>query len=299
MNTPRLATSFLMLLLASCCAGANELPWGLYAMSWDGAGPTTRRADADGEVVLGKRLSHELRDASLVSIQNDNAQFRVSLVADHVPAGADGQMAVIVAGLCIPVSSHGERAPDGSIAVGGMLAGEAAAAKFAEALHIKPRLREHPGHQLVVSVAPEKPTYRPRERVTLVMTIRNVGSTTVRFFDGGRQRGPRNNQFGFTAFRNHGHGRAVPDTGDPTNFGGIMGQQMLAPGQAFTKSVDLSKWFEFDTAESYLVTAMYQLQLHRNGFGDVLWDEVAAASCLVRVTEPPPTTTPAQSPPRS
>jgi hypothetical protein len=291
MKAASIVASLMMLAVASWCRAADESPpaSGLYALTWEGPGRPIKRADADGQLVLGEQLSPKLREARLESLSNDNALLRLSVVAGPIPQGGDvGQMAVLVAGVCVPVSSHGDRTEDGSIAVSGQIVGEGAAAKVAAELGIKPQLRSHPGHRLVVSVKPEKPAYRPKEPVTLVMTIRNVGTTTVRFTDGGMQRGPRNNQFGFTAFRNHGHGKAVPDTGDPTNFGGLGGFVELKPGETFTKTANLSDWFTFDAADAYRVTAMYQFALHGEDHAHPLWDDVAVAACTVRVVEADP-----------
>ena len=132
-----------------------------------------------------------------------------------------------------------------------------------------------------------------------------IGDEPLHFFDGGSQRGPRNNQFGFTALRMHGHGKALCDTGDPTNFGGIMAHTRLAPGETFTKVVPATDWFTFDAPDTYGLTAMYHLSLCGETFDAfTLWDETAIARCEVRVVEPAatapaataPTTKPAKTP---
>jgi hypothetical protein len=103
---------------------------------------------------------------------------------------------------------------------------------------------------------------------------------------GGQQRGARDNQFRFLAYRSYGGGKAVPDTGDPVNFGGIGSVQTLAPGETFTRSVGIEKWFKFDEPDFYRITGMYELQLHdteMGGFGRPIWDDLAVGDCLVRV----------------
>ena len=87
----------------------------------------------------------------------------------------------------------------------------------------------------------------------------------IRFEDGGSQRGPRNNQFGFTAYHSYGPGRALPDIGDPTNYGGKASLAKLSSGEVFTKSVNLADWFKFDTPDMYQVTGLYRLALEGEG----------------------------------
>ena len=120
----------------------------------------------------------------------------------------------------------------------------------------------------------------------LELEIKNVGSTTVRLIEGGKQRGPRDNQFGFTAFGGSGHGKPIPDTGDPTNFGGKGGFHELKPNDVFRKQVDLSKWFKFEKPDTYQITGMYELELQDKDFGArVLWQEFATGRCLVRLNK--------------
>ncbi len=272
-----------ILLTTTTCIAA-ELASGLYAMKYEGPGEAVARADADGQIVLGQRLSPQLRNAAVVSLSNDNSQFQVSLVAGPIAEGTDRQrLAIVVAGRCMPVASHRDRGADGSIAVQASVLGQEAAEKIAAELGVKPRLRTHPGHQLLVSFKPQRPKYRVGEPVTLTMTIRNVGKTTVRFYDGGSQRGPRNNQFGFTAFGSYGFGKPVPDTGDPTNFGGMMGLKTLGPSDVFVKDANLSDWFKFNSADSYQVTGMYHLTLLDENSRDALWDDFAVGRCVVWV----------------
>lgn len=279
-------------------ASGQAIPSGLYTMTGEVTGPIViQRADTTGEVGLTKQVSGQLRKASLISTSNDNSQYRLSLTAGPIPEGADQQrLALVLAGMSMPVNNFPRKA-DGSILVEGTVASQAAAEKIAAELNIKPQMRTHPGHRLLVTVKAQKDTYRPDETVTLVMTIKNVGHTDVRFLDGGSQRGPRNNQFGFTAFHNLGFGPALPDIGDPTTEGGKAGLPTLAPGDVFTKEVDLTKWFKLNEPDSYEITGMYHFTLlgeQDQPFRDALWDDFAVARCVVRVIAPP-TTAPAVS----
>src|SRR5688572_25445867 len=95
MKTSRMTAWFLVLCVSSWCrGGADEVPWGLYSMTWEGPGQPMKRADdSEGQVYLGKQLTPKLRDAALVSVQNDNSLYRLTIAADEFPDGKDiGQM---------------------------------------------------------------------------------------------------------------------------------------------------------------------------------------------------------------
>lgn len=279
------------LLLASHAAFAGLEP-GLYRSAYEGPGEVVRRADTDeGQVLLRERLSPNLQDARMVSCSNDNSRFYLTLVSGPIPEGADvGPMTVVIGQTCLPVGGMSNRGKEGLIAVSTTIQGRAAATKVAEALKITPHLRVHPGHQFVTSVKAAKPSYVPGEPVTLTMTIQNVGKTAIRFDDGGFDRGHRNNQFSFIAYGpDH---RAAPDTGDPTNFGGLIQMVTLVPGKTFTKDVDLSGWFKLTAPGTYRITAIYQMPIGDTPEGFTIaspeWEDFAIATCSVHIVEKKP-----------
>jgi len=297
MGSVQFCTGVLLLALR-VAPSADDLQSGLYRSSWDGKGRIVQRADTDtgGEVHLTDRLAEKLSDASLVSESNDNRRYRLSLKAGPIPDGADKQpLALVVAGLCVPVWGHSDRQADGSISLEATVMGKEAAQKIAKELGVEPQLRTHPGYELVVTAQAKQSAYRPGEVVTLVMTITNVGKTTVRFGDGGQQRGPRNNQFSFIAFRDDDRGRALLDTGDRRHMGGKMGMPTLKPGDSFTKEVALTDWFEFTEPGGYRITAIYELTLLDENHRPI-WDDFAVARCVVRVAEPVPASGPSEAP---
>ena len=58
----------------------------------------------------------------------------------------------------------------------------------------------------------------------------------------------------------------------------------MKPKDVFRKQVDLSKWFKLETPDTYLITGMYEMELHNKDFGArVLWEEFATGRCLVRI----------------
>jgi hypothetical protein len=139
---------------------------------------------------------------------------------------------------------------------------------------------------LAVDWSPLKEQFKLGEPVTLELAIKNVGNSPVYFMDGGQNRGARNNQFGFTAFSGGGFGTAVPDTGDPMHFGGMASLRTLKPGDIFRKQVDITKWFQFETADSYRITGMYELEFYDRDFDSrVIWEDIVTGRCTVRMVE--------------
>ncbi|QDT17619.1 hypothetical protein [Alienimonas californiensis] len=82
-------------------------------------------------------------------------------------------------------------------------------------------------------------------------------------------------------------GKRLPDTGNPTHHGGLVVIQILRPGDIFTAEVDLSKWFTFVEPNTYRITGVFEMPVidpaSSDGFGPVVWDELAAGECIVRV----------------
>jgi hypothetical protein len=95
--------------------------------------------------------------------------------------------------------------------------------------------------------------------VTLVAT--NTGTTPVGFELGGRQRGPRDNRFAFTATRD---GIALPIK-DAPDFGGISYFKRLGPGESAEVSADLRSWIALDRPGRYAITATHETDLSKGG----------------------------------
>jgi hypothetical protein len=262
-------------------------PDGIYLVHEKGAGPKVTRNDTGDQLVLGERLATKFGAAAVHSTNNSNTRFHLDLSgAGPLPqAQLGGYTALLIGGRCFMVYSRSDPEKNGTLNVSSVIHGEEAVKAVALALKAEPVQRKHPGHKFAVTFEPDKESYRPGEAVTLTMKIKNVGDQTVSFHDGGRQRGPRDNQFGFTAMRGGGSGKAVPDTGDPTNFGGLGSNRALKPGDVFQKKVSLDKWFQFKDADTYLITASYRLEFHEPDEKTyrVIWDDFATGECFVRV----------------
>lgn len=283
-----LASLFLIAAHLTAQPDAKKPANGIYRMVEKGDGPKVIRDDTGAVVILGERVTGNLGFASITSQSNDNSRFSLYLQnAGPFPVGDVGDVAIVVEGRSFRINSFSGPGDEGSRSVGATVHSANAAKALAKSLGIEPFLRQHPGHKFHVTFTPDKKTYQPGGDMTLTMIIKNVGDNTITFFDGGRQRGPRDNQFGFIAMSGHGGGKAVPDTGDPNHFGGIGSYRTLKPGETFKKEVRLDKWFKFEEADTYLVTGMYRLAFympedprHRS-----LWTDFAVGECVVRVEE--------------
>ena len=263
--------------------GSAEMADGIYRMVPAGKGTRVARSSG-GTVDLGQRIFETFGDVTVWSLSNQNDRFRVLMT--H-PGRFDPRKraAIYVDGVCEIVSSYNPR-DSGKTELIADVSGNANAKKLVAALKANFLERTHPGHRLLVSWKSVQESYRVGETVMLDLAIENVGSTTVRFIEGGQQRGPRDNQFGFSAFAQSGYGQPIPDTGDPRHHGGMGAHRELKPNDIFRKRVDLSKWFKFKKPGAYEITGLYELELHGKDFGArVLWEDFATGRCLVRIDE--------------
>ncbi|TWU37855.1 Methicillin resistance mecR1 protein [Novipirellula aureliae] len=246
------------------------------------------RSDTDGTVILLDRLTDQFGTPSMTSIANDNTRFRIDLKAAGPFAEGEGigHMALVIDGLCTTVWSHSDPDKQHRMDLSSQVVGNEAPARFAAELGIEPKLRRHPGHKMEVRFSPTKPAFKLGEPVILRMEVKNVSDKNFSFVDGGQQRGPRNNQFGFTAFRGSGNGPEVPDTGDPSSAGGKLRFITLEPGQVFEKEVDLTKWFDLAQPDIYKIDGRFEMVINKDAgqhlFG---WDDMATGTTLVTIAK--------------
>ena len=121
----------------------------------------------------------------------------------------------------------------------------------------------------------------------VTLRITNVGINAVSFMKGGRNRGPRDNQYTFSATY---RGKQVEDVGPGYDFGGIAALRTLRPGDVFEDKVNLQKWFPFkEGAGLYEIHGSYYL-----GFQDpdddswrTIWDDYASGDFVVTIKERP------------
>jgi hypothetical protein len=256
-----------LLALAGTCARAQAIANGLYAVTGSG-GEVVK--DLDGsEIHLGEKLGG-ISGAALISVSNNNQRYSLRFgLADEA-----GRVALYADGFCLSFRTN-----RGINDI--WFESSNAAQAFAKFLGIQPSLRVHPGYALATRFVPTKKTFSGEESLTVTLELENVGHVPVTFHVGGRNRGPRDNQFGFTAFGPFG--AAVPDTGDPSNIGGLIGSQTLRPGETFRKEVDLRKWFAFSQPGVYQLYGMFDLPFSAADSFNIVWSDVAAAPFSVTI----------------
>jgi hypothetical protein len=272
-----------------CCARgpAADPENGIYAVKDDS---DVRRIGPNivQKIPLGPRIGRIPAEATIVSAANDNSRFFLILKniepLNFVPGFS--QIVAVVDG--IYATPHGQsQRPDGTSDRSFTIQGMEAARKVAASLKVEPRLRTNPGYRIEVRWTPDKSEYRAGEPITLKLELRNVGTTTLAYQDGGKQRGSRDNQFQFVARHAGGQGPSVPDTGNPWHMGGIGGTLTLKPGESMTKTVQLDKWFKFTEPDTYRITGSFELELHDPAgelpFRVPMWDDLATGECLIRI----------------
>lgn len=98
--------------------------------------------------------------------------------------------------------------------------------------------------------------------IPVVLRVENTGKTPVGFMIGGRQRGPRDNRFGFAIARN-GKPIALKDGPD---FGGLGSYHPIAPGKHLDVTcADLRAWADLDQPGYYTIDARYEGELAATG----------------------------------
>jgi hypothetical protein len=275
----------LIVLVAAASVRAADPADGIYAAFDADTGRRIQRND--GAVIgLGQPLGTGFGTPTIRSLNNDNTLFVLEMKnAGPIAAGHRGHLAVVIDGVCLGIWSQSEPHANSTIDLSAHIYGDEAVRKVAARLKVEPQRRKNPGHRFEVRWTPEKEAFRVGEPVRLTMEIRNTGNTPFAFMVGGQQRGARDNQYRFLAHRSYGSGKALEDTGDPTNFGGKAFIKVLQPGEKFTATVDITKWFTFTDPDIYRITGLFELELYApgEGFGRPIWDDLAAGDCRVKI----------------
>jgi len=270
---------------------AAQVEDGIYLRAEDDGGRRVELSHPTADhVMVGERIGKGFGEATMDSVANDNSQYVLRLRgAGPVSAGRLGQTALVIDGVALLVWGHTDPGPHDRVELSATIYDREAAERVAKRLGVEPRNRDDPGHRLTVHWSPDKPSYKVGEPVMLTMEIRNVGDVPVAFRVGGQQRGARDNQFRFIAHGMSGYGSGMPDTGDPSHHGGPSSRPVVKPGESFTKSVEVTRWFTFEKAGTYRITGIYELNLadpaDERLMGPVLWEELVAGECTVRISD--------------
>lgn len=256
------------MMLAATLAAAPKIENGLYHIQESGG--VTVKSMKGGEVHLGKRLENKIETAIIRSGNNANSLYHVWLKSAEGISEDYRTVALCVDGQCLCFNMGGKNK------IGAEWVPEAAAVALAKHFEVKLLRRKHPHHEMLVKFAPEKEEFKVGELLGVKVTIKNVGTTPFTFQVGGKNRGVRDNQFSFTAqLYNH----PIPDTGDPTHFGGMFVDRTLKPGESFEAEVDLRKWFKLEEPGTYTIKGTYSMDFHDPDAKDhlTIWEDYATA----------------------
>ena len=144
------------------------------------------------------------------------------------------------------------------------------------------KVLRHPGHKMQVTFSPVKEPFALGEPVTVVLKITNIGQSDFMFIRGGRQRGARDNQFGFTA---QAGDRMLPDIGNPVHYGGLGSFVTVKPKETVEIPVDLKKWFAFDREGIFELrgTCFMKFCDPVTETSSVIWEDFACAEFVITI----------------
>ena len=280
-------TTTILLLVSACALGADQPGDGIYLWSKDGSAPPIT-SQAGKKLYLGARQDLEIQKIEFFSRDNGNTRFDLSVTVPYDENIGPSSYILIVSGTSYEQIASGatqENASQEKISqIYLRIAGDANARQVSQYLKTPIVYRKHPRHNLLVSFTPTKQEFGIGDEVTATLRITNVGTNTISFLQGGRNRAARDNQYVFCARYKL---QQVEDIGTSGHMGGLGIWRVLKPGEVFEDKISLSKWFSFDKAGTYEVHGSYYL-----AFNDpddesrrTIWEDYVSADFTVRIKE--------------
>ncbi len=232
-------TGLLLVALASYAASVED---GVY--------------EVDTHGVFGKRVVLPVIRGQIYSLNNANDRWAGDIGYPQAGFLEGNHYRVVLSGKQKNIWGFGKNG-DTEFNFGFQLeAGEVEQAKALLSLPV--HARHHPGHRIDGAFSTTKEAYRPGEKITVTLVIRNLSDQPFRFQQGGHQRGPRDDQFCFA-----GEG---PDGGlkikTASNFGGLSVLTTIAPHGELSLSVDLGNWIDVEKMGYYSLMGSYLLPIH-------------------------------------
>lgn len=243
----------------------------------------------NGSIYLGEMITDDLGDITLLPVDNENSKYHLMLeYGSESEIDMDREYlyeaVIVIAGHAFDISSKGsDGEPDNRrLTLSSHINSQKTASEVAKQLDFDLKKRVHPGHDVTIEWKGES-SYTKNQPVVFQMKLINSGDVPVRFLDGGRNRGTRDNQFSFEATLD-GESVKVKEAFD---FGGLAGYRTLKPGESLEKQVDVNKWFTFDKPGTYHVTGMFQLNLYEedNRFPSAIWDEQVSSDFKIVIVD--------------
>ena len=240
----------------------------------------TRASGVFERVVLGERIQAPVRKSRITSHDNANTRYTVAVTVEaDLPSNAP--VALVVGGQALAGHVGGKGKDDSTLFF--EATSRADAEHFATFLGVDATHCAHPGHRLVATFSSDPDGYVAGQPMPVTLTIRNAGNQPVSFVVGGRNRGPRDNQFRFLG-ESGTHGVANPVAKDAHDFGGLAGVHTLAPGRHLERTADLAKWFDL-VPGVYGMTGLFETTISRPDFTPI-WQDALAGTFDVVVRAP-------------
>lgn len=195
----------------------------------------------------------------LYSTHNDNSRY--SLHLEH--PGSCAEVAVVRLGRRV-ILSEGQYA-NGDGCGHWFSLDRAQANRAVSQLHVERQDRRDVSAHVHARFAPSAPTYRRGEDVVIAVSFElDPGTPHVARFEGGRQRGPRDNQFSFRVKRD---GVVLPEIDGP-DFGGIGRYVFIEPGAPSVVRTSLAPWVDLSVPGQYVVECGYDTTMSATGSYD-------------------------------
>ena len=273
-------TTTILIFVSTCALGAPQPDDGIYLRLQDDSATSIMSQDGQ-KFFLGPRQNLHIRKSDLSSQNNANTRFHLSVSVPYDKTIGSSSYVLVVAGAAHRQAGSGSSGEEIS-SLGFHVSGEENAKRVSEYMKTPVVYRRHPRHNLSVSFIPTKQEFSVGDEVTVTLQIANVGTTTIAFMKGGRNRAARDNQYVFMA--RYG-GRQVKDIGTSYHFGGKAVRQVLKPGDIFEDIISLSKWFAFDKAGLYEIHGSYYLEFSdpNDDSWRTIWEDYVSADFFVRI----------------
>jgi len=272
----------LLLLVSTSVLSADQPDDGIYLRAHSEPAPWIKSQDGQ-KLFLGAKQTLKIQKSELFSQNNGNTRFYLSVTIPYDESIGPSTYILIVAGTAYGQSGSGASQKKTS-SPSFYISEEKNAKQVSEYMKTLLLYRRHPRHNLLVSFTPTEQEFSVGEQVTATLQIMNVGTMSISFMKGGRNRAARDNQYVFSA--RHG-GKQVDDIGTSYHFGGLASRRVLKPGEVFEDKISLSKWFAFDKAGMYEIHGSYYLDFNDPNAESwrTIWQDYVSADFTVLIKE--------------
>lgn len=273
----------LLLLVGIAILGADQPDNGIYLRIREETAQSAMSQDGQ-KIYLGKKQELKILKSELSSENNANDRFLLELTLPYNENLKPASYILIVTGVAYAQSESAELYNKEMSLIRFRFSGNENAKQVSEYLKTPVVYRMHPQYNLRVLFIPSKQEFSVREEVTATLQIANVGTNSIAFMKGGRNRAARDNQYIFSAHLNF---RQVNDIGSSFDFGGACVSLVLKPGGVFEDKISLSKWFAFDKAGIYEIHGSYYLAFTDPGSKSckTIWEDYVSSDFTVHIIE--------------